>query len=551
MSGNFCNFTISKVTAMTYSTEAIHQERVLLPPRLDGKVRAPFPNSRQITIAGGSGVGKSRFMGALMDAFGEKAYAISALGSVSCEPGGSIEKLYKAKIGNNAIQNAATDLDRLATMLFVDEFKYLLTVKSESLIEGKRLRLEPTKLDSLVHIWQDIFPGNTVMRQHGKLLFSTPGGPDLISAGKLSSSEKAVLYYVAAVLYAPECGVIFVDSPAMFLHPAMLHIVWNAVEGLRPDCTFVYNTSDLEFMNSRTENVLIWVKSQDATAGAWDYEMLPPGSAPDDLTACLLGTRRPVLFIEGDATHSIDAKLYPLLFPYHSVRPLGSCNKVIEATRSFSDMKQMHRVDSYGIVDRDRRTDQEVAYLRGKHIMVPEVAEIENIFMLESVISIMAGIRNRKPERVVNKVRNAVLKMFEAKFREQVLLHVRHRMKRQLETRGDARVRTIDELERHLQSLPGIIDVRSHYEELMLEFRDIVRNRDYAGVLRVFNYKPMLVDSQVAPLLGYPNKEAYIAGVLSVLKGRGRQAKALRAAIRAVFLLPEDDEPVVQPVPDE
>ena len=28
----------------------------------------------------------------------------------------------------------------------------------------------------------------------------------------------------------------------------------------------------------------------------------------------LVGVRKPVLFIEGDARHSIDAKLYPLVF---------------------------------------------------------------------------------------------------------------------------------------------------------------------------------------------------------------------------------------------
>ncbi|MCM1320029.1 MAG: DUF4435 domain-containing protein [Muribaculaceae bacterium] len=526
---------------MTHNPEIPVYEKVFLPPRIDGKPAETLPNTRQITIVGGSGVGKSRFMNALMQTYGERAFALSALGTVTCEPKGSIEALYDARIGNSSTQTPTTDLDRLGAMLFADEFRYLLSVKSKSLLEGKRVRLEPTKLDALVQIWQDIFPDNTIMRQHGELLFATPGGEDLISTRKLSSSEKTVLYYIAAVLYAPINGVIFVDNPALFLHPAMLHVVWNAVEGLRPDCIFVYNTSDVDFMNSRTENLLIWVKSQDTGAGAWDYEVLAPGSAPDDLTACLLGTRRPVLFIEGDATHSIDSKLYPLLFPYHSVRPVGSCNKVIEATRSFGDMKQMHRLESYGIVDRDRRTEQEVAYLRGKNIMVPDVAEIENIFMLESVIRIMAGIRKRQPDRVVQKVKNAVLKMFGAKFREQVLLHVRHRMKRMLETRGDARVRTIGELEKHLRELPDIIDVRTNYEQLMKEFHDIVNNHDYQGVLRVFNYKPMLADSQVAPLLGYPNKDAYISGVLSAMKGHGKQARLLRAAIREVFQLPEED----------
>lgn len=518
-----------------------------LPPRIDASTPDPFPDSRQVIIVGGSGAGKTRFMLSLMNDFGERAFGLSALGTICCESGGSIEALYNSRVGKNSASQPASDLDRLGAMLFADEFHYLLSVKSESLMQGTPLKLKPTKLDALIRIWQDIFPDNTIMREQGRLLFATPGGNDLISTVKLSSSEKTVLYYVAAVLYAPRNGIIFVDNPAMFLHPSMLHVVWNSIEGLRTDCTFVYNTSDVEFINSRTENVLIWVKSQDTATGSWDYDVLPSGSVPEDLTASLLGTRRPVLFIEGDAKHSIDAKLYPLLFPRHSVRPLGSCNKVIEATRSFCDMQQMHHLDSYGIVDRDRRTEQEVDYLRSKNIMVPEVAEIENIFMLESVIRCMALIRGKNPDRVASRVKNTVLKMFESHFREQVLQHVRHRMKRLLETRGDARVHSISELERHLHSLPDIIDVRAHYESLMREFQNIAANRDYKSVLRVFNHKPMLADSQVAPLLGYTNKEAYIRGVLTALKRHDPKAEELRAAITAVFNLPPDHPATTAP----
>ena len=65
---------------------------------------------------------------------------------------------------------------------------------------------------------------------------------------------------------------------------------------------------------------------------------------------------------------------------------------MIESTRSFNDLKQMHHLDSHGIVDRDRRTDAEVGYLRRKNILVPEVAEVENIFLLEDVVKTMAGV---------------------------------------------------------------------------------------------------------------------------------------------------------------
>lgn len=527
----FCTFAVVSLNKLK------DMETLMLPPKTDGSQPLPLPEARQLILVGASGAGKTRFMRHLVNAFGNRAYVLSALGAVA-DTGGesSVDRLYREH-GRIWLpqDDHATELDRLGALLFQDEFEYLLSVKSASIIDSKPVKLKPTKLDRIVKLWQQIFPDNVIQREKGRFLFATPGGKNLISASSLSSSEKAVLYYMTAVMYAPRQGVIFVDDPSLFVNPALLHPLWNAVEGLRPDCTFVYNTSDTYFLNSRTEGCCIWIKSHDVQSMAWDYEILGSDSLPDELVTGLIGNRRPVLFIEGDATHSIDIKLYPLLFPGHTVRPLGSCNKVIEATRSFGDMSGMHHLDSYGIVDRDRRTEQEVGYLRRKNVMVPDVAEIENIFMLESVIRIMASRRGRNPDKVFAKVKRSVLKMFSSHFREQVLQHVRHRMKRQLECRADARVGTIGELEKHLQSLPGIINVREQYDMLMKEFSAIVRDEDYAGVLRVFNHKPMIPESQVPGHLGFANKNDYIAGVLAALKEQNSGAEHLRRAILYVF----------------
>ena len=110
----------------------------------------------------------------------------------------------------------------------------------------------------------------------------------------------------------------------------------------------------------------------------------------EQLILDILGTRKPVLFVEGDDTHSIDFKLYSLIFPDYTVKAMGSCNKVIETVRSFNDMATFHHLDSWGIVDRDRRTPDEVKYLRNKKILVPNVAEIENIMLLEGVVRAVA-----------------------------------------------------------------------------------------------------------------------------------------------------------------
>lgn len=521
---------------------------ITLPSLPDGRGTPGLPASAQVSIIGANGAGKTRFMHELVERCGDKAYCLSALSAFYPERtpskrAGSIDMLYAdaVKAKPYLSTGAMSELDKLGHLLIADEISELMhrkAVERAGITLSHRAR---TKLDRVVDLWERIFPGNHILSEAGTLLFSNECDDDAITCSRLSQGEKAVLYYVAAVLYAMPEAVIFIDSPSLFMHPSMLRNLWNAIEELRPDCRFVYNTVDMDFVSSRTQNACIWVKSFDARRREWDFEVLDSGSLSDELFLDIIGTRKPVLFIEGDATHSIDGKLYPLVFTEYTVKPLGSCNKVIEATRSFNDLKYMHHLDSHGIVDRDRRTDAEVDYLRNKRIFVPDVAEVENIFLLEDVIRAMARRRGRDPQRVAAKVRSSVMDMFRRQFDQQALLHVRHKVKRDVECRVDARFTCITALETHLRSLVDKLQPRDHYNRLRNEFRQMIDSDDYAGVLRVFNHKPMLSDCNVAQLLGYKRKEDYIAGVIGSLKGNGKDAVQLRDAIKKCFGLRPDE----------
>lgn len=505
-----------------------------LPPLISGAEPPAMPHFRQLTLIGANGAGKTRFMQRLMDLCPDKAYELSALQAFypEREPSplvSSIDAQYARALRTSAYlkADAVSEFDKLMFLLFNDECSYLLAHKSRQLFGGAPEQLQPTRLDLLIELWQEIFPENQILRHNGALLFSTASGDDRVSALRLSKGEKAALYYIAATLYAPQDAVIFIDSPSIFLHPALLNTFWNAIERLRPDCRFIYNTYDVGFVATRTEGVCIWVRGFDATSLAWDYQLMAPGHLSDDLTLQLIGARRPVLFIEGDATHSLDAKLYTLVFSDHTVRPLGSCDKVIESTRTFADLNSLHHLDSHGIVDRDRRTPQEVDYLRRKHILVPEVAEVENLFLLEDVVKTMATIRGCNPGKVFGKVKSAVMQLWVQHMDSQALQHVRHRVKRLAECRIDGRFSSIRELERHIADLPRLLNPGAIYGELRADFHRMAKEGDYAGVLRVFNHKPMLAASGVDRLLAYPNIDAYIGGVLATLKAGGKRGRHL------------------------
>lgn len=526
---------------------------IRLPASLRGEVPVA-PESRQFTIIGANGAGKSRFMDEMTALCGDRAYCLSALSAFFPEREestlpGSIDTLYRQAIRQQSYMrtDAVSELDKLTYMLFADELESLLDMKEEASRKGNKAAVRPTKFDIIKRHWERIFPGNRITRRKGHLLFTTASGGDEISSGKLSQGEKAVLYYLGAVQYAPPKAVIFIDSPTLFVHPSILGNLWNSIEELRPDCIFVYNSVDVDFVSTRTRNTCIWVKRFDSDRRAWDYEVIDSRSNIEDLVVELAGTRKPVLFIEGDERHSIDARLYRLVFPDRTVRPLGSCNKVIETTRSFNDLKGMHNIRSMGIVDRDRRTETEVGYLRRKNIMVPEVAEIENIFLLPDVIKVMARVRGRDGEKILRRVRHEVIRSFKSRAEEQALQHVRHKVKRDVECKIDARFACITALETHLRSLVVQLQPRRHYNRLREEFAAMVRDGDYEGILRVFNHKPMLADSGVHQMLGYHSKEDYISGVLETLKSPGKESEHLRNVVKYCLkykeTLPEDVAP--------
>ena len=522
---------------------------IRLPKRMDGHQPDVLIESRQITIIGTNGAGKSRFCSALVDELGDKAYRISALKAMFPSPAsakplpGSIDDLFnRMNEANPQVKNIAeTEFDKLFYVMLSDEVRELMNYKAHKLM-GEQMEFPKTKLDITVKKWQEVFPKNKVLRENGKLMFTSVGYEDKYPLMGLSDGEKSVLYYIGAVLYAMPDAAILVDDPETFIHSSIMRTLWNVLEQMRPDCTFIYNTHDVSFASSRIDNQCVWVREFDPESMAWDYEVMTSSRDLDNALLDLLGSRKPVLFIEGDDKHSIDSRLYPLIFPEYTIKPLGSCNKVIETVRSFGDLQNFHQLESCGIVDRDRRSEQEVEYLRKKNILVPDVAEVENLFMLEGVIRAVALHKRRNPDIVFPKVKKRVVLMFTKELKQQALQHVRHRVKRDVEMRIDMKFTSINALENHMVELVSEINPRGLYDQLCREFHVYEDNNDYASILRVYNQKQMLNDSNVATLCGFKSKDDYIRGVLNILKGNSNYANDIRHAIKACFGLEEATE---------
>ncbi len=520
-----------------------------LPEPVSGHPASVLADVRQLTMIGANGAGKSRLMGTLLEEAADKGFILSALEGLqpltdkarSSAAHNAVPGVYAGAVSQSPFlrRDASSQLEMLLFMIVNDECEALMRRKMVEMsgreVNGEQL----TKLDRLAALWEGIFPGRTILRQTSQLTFSTESGADAVGVGRLSQGERAALYYMGGALYAPRGAVVFVESPTLFLHPSIAAPLWNAVERMRSDCRFVYNTYDLDFVMTRSHGMTLWVKSYDATANRWDYEPIDTTRQGSgvlmSLATTMAGARRPILLIEGDEVHSLDVRLYSLVFEEMTVRPMGSCDKVIETTRTLNDVSGFHRLESRGLVDRDRRTDAEVGYLIRKRIMVPDVAEVENLFLLEDVIRTMAEVCGRDGNVVFRRIKKELMQLWATHYEAQALEHTRYRTKRLMEYRADGRFRTISQLEDHIRRLAKIVNPRHIYDEILGQFRRMLEQGDYAGVLKVFNYKPALAECGLAAQLGCRDRDEYIRGVLRLLKSGGKNGRRLKNALRRVI----------------
>ena len=79
------------------------------------------------------------------------------------------------------------------------------------------------------------------------------------------------------------------------------------------------------------------------------------------------------------------------------------------------------------------------------------------------------------------------------------------------------------------------INPRGMYDQLCREFHTYEDNGDYANILRVYNQKLMIGESNVATLCGFKGKDDYIRGVLNILKSSSKEAANIRSAIKQCF----------------
>jgi ABC-type lipoprotein export system ATPase subunit len=446
----------------------------------------------------------------------------------------------------NPVTQSLSDFQELMVYLFSEEFEESTRFR-RSAKEGEENSTPPTtKLDVVKRLWEGIFPHRKLDIGGGQINTHPPGDPDsAYNAQEMSDGERVALYLIGECLAAPEDGIIVVDEPEIHLHRSIQSDLWDAVERERDDCQFIYFMHDLNFASSR-EAARIWLKDYDGSS--WDWRVIDEKEGiPEEVLLSILGSRRPVLFVEGDRG-SLDYRIYDRVYPEHTVMPCGGCGEVISATRAFEDLRGLHDLNCHGLIDRDYRSDEEIEALEDESVYVTEVSEIENLLITEEILRAFGREKlfdedeGRGLDTRVQEAKEEVFKRLEDEKERLAASVAAHRIRRKLGEFGPDQENKEALSDSFDQTTT--IEIDAMYEEAEEEVSAVLENRDYEGAIKIFDQKDLLY--KVAPIFDEEG-EAYKDYVVRLLaSGHDELTAALKEHVPS---LPDDLEEEVQAVP--
>jgi ABC-type cobalamin/Fe3+-siderophores transport system ATPase subunit len=473
-------------------------------------------------IVGANGSGKTKLAIECERQLGVTAHRISAQRMLSIDP--SIEKISekaaraRLRFGNPQPSNwgselAARDSARwggaqprfilddagaLLQVLFGEQANTAVSAYNAA-EDGVAVDRPETLMRKLKVIFRRVLPSRdlTITADDIRVSAVTDGTVgEHYSVTEMSDGEKAVLYMIGQTLVADIGSVFIMDEPEIHVHRSILSRLWDELEAARPDCAFLLITHDLEFAASRAGNKHV-VRSY-APATGWIIENVPEAEGfSEDLVTLILGSRKPILFVEGEQG-SLDLAFYRACYPTWTVVPRGSCEGVIHSVVTMRRNAAFTRVQCAGLVDADSHDDHDRASLATNGIQILPVSEIENLLLLPDVsraILEMNDLEGNEIETKLKGMKAAILAdaTSEKNVSEVVLGYCRRRIDRMLKQIDLSADKSIAELTASYAARTGEMDISQLASDIEGKITAAVDAGDLVALLAVYDRKKPLL----------------------------------------------------------
>jgi hypothetical protein len=278
---------------------------------------------------------------------------------------------------NNSVQD---DFNQMIEIVFRDYNDESV----EAINAGKTLKDISRRLDNIFNIWNSIFTDKKILYKDKKIKVQVVGEENYYDIENLSDGERSALYVLIKVVLADTSPTIIIDEPETFLNPSILNHLFDECEKIRNESSFIYFSHDLEFVTTRKDNSIFWIKEY-KHPHTWSILPTDPENIPEELIVKVVGAKKQkILFVESE--NNKDSQLYQLIYQDFKVWPVGGCENVINYTKAFNSRTEKFNKEYFGLIDRDLRSDALVTSLEGSKIFCLPVAVYENLFLNKEII---------------------------------------------------------------------------------------------------------------------------------------------------------------------
>ncbi|MED7819390.1 MULTISPECIES: DUF4435 domain-containing protein [unclassified Francisella] len=347
-----------------------------------------------------------------------------------------------------------------------------------------------TKNDSIlkktIRIWESLINHITLKYDGQEVITASNQGSDPYPFMSLSDGEKSIFYCIANVLTVEKNGYIIVDEPESHLNMNIVNKLWDKLEEIRSDCQFIYLTHIPGFATARNNARIFWVRNYNALSNHWDYDEISNdnGSLPKELVVELIGSKKPILFCEGNDRTSLDYKLYSILFTNYTVIPAGGHKQVTAYCKSFNNQKKLFCNEAVAIVDKDYYSEEYRKKLLRKSIFMLDVREIESLLCDEEILKCFSDN--------IDDIKKQIFKSVESEFENEAMAYTKHNVSiiydkalRISENLNDIKNKIITNIE-------STLEPDKYYSEHKKRLEGIVSDYNYDQLLKHFDGKKII-----------------------------------------------------------
>lgn len=484
-------------------------------PTHDGQEQINIEPGTSLVFVGANGTGKTRLATHIENSLNHNAHRISAHRALTLNP--TVAKISESKAlkglrvgntsdgvhtqhresyrwGSKGPTHLLNDFDFLVQALFAEQ-------SNKSLETHKRVRqgdnspAEPTQFELLIDTWERLLPHRNLHVSGDDIQVSVAGEDNYYSASQMSDGERAVFYMLGQALVAKADSLIIFDEPELHVHRSIMSKLWDELESIRPDCAFVFITHDLEFASSRIGEK--YVLREYSPRPYWAIERVPDDSGFDEnLTTLILGSRKPILFIEGTDS-SLDIAIYRSCFSSWTIVPKGSCEEVIHSVVTMRRNANLTRITCSGIVDADDYSQEDKDYLDRLGIATLPVSEIENLILLPSVSKVIAqneGYIGDELDTKLNALAEAIFNSLttEKSIEKVVIGYCKRRIDRLLKKVDLGEATTVDAISNKYNQETSSLNIEEIAQESKDRINQAIVNRDLPSLLANYDHKGMM-----------------------------------------------------------